>query len=578
MGKNRLVNKMIFQIAFGLIIIELAGSITYMIDGVITSHFLDATAMAASGVAVPVYSILSIVTGVLVTGFQNIAGRQIGEGNIEKAKNTWKVTLLFAFTISCIITIIGIFFSGGIATMLGAPASTNQLHIEASELIKGYMIGTVPYILIAVFVPALQFNGKNKLITLSIVAMTIVDVAGDLLNVFVFKGGVFGMGVATSLSYFASAAVLMKGLLNEDALMRISLKPHILKDDRTLFDIIYLGLPKATKRACNSLRPIIINRLIVALAGEVAMIAMSVESTFRYIPESFGLGISGAVVMLVGIFLGEMDYQSLDQMQKTYRIIIGVGIAFFSIVYFIFSGALAKLYIAPDSPSYQLTVNILRCHAVSLPFLAYNECRISGFQAMGKMLTTHIFTITQRFLIIVLLSYILGAFLGIDGIWYAIPLSEILVTAIIMICSKVIIPIEKKNDLVVLGDITESLTDEDQIPDFLERVDVFTKSHHIDKQQSYYLYLFCEEISNLIVKKGFEDKKIHQLDIRIMYTEDGITIRTRDDCLLISDIEKSDKSTGAPDDPLLGIHMVFKLAKKVEYIDAMNLNHMIIHL
>ena len=50
--------------------------------------------MVASGVAVPVYSILSIVSGVLVTGFQNIAGRQIGEGNIEKAKNTWKVTLL----------------------------------------------------------------------------------------------------------------------------------------------------------------------------------------------------------------------------------------------------------------------------------------------------------------------------------------------------------------------------------------------------------------------------------------------------------------------------------------------------
>ena len=578
MKSNRLVNKMIFQIAFGLIMVEIAESITYMIDGVVISRFLDSTAMAASGIAVPIYSILSIITGVLVFGFQSIAGRQIGEGDIEKAKSTWETTWHFAFAVSCIITVVGILFSGGIAAVLGAPESSFLLHAEASELIRGYMIGTVPFILIAVFIPALQFNGKNKQITISIVVIAIVDVAGDLLNALVFKGGVFGMGLATSLSYFAGAAILMTGLSDEDALMRVSFRPHLLKSDRTLLDIIKRGLPKATKRACSSLRPIIINRLIVTIAGGIGMIAMSVESTFKYIPEGFGVGLSGTVVMLVGIFIGEMDYRALKDMQKTYRILIGVGITLLGVVYFFSSDLLAQLYIAADSPGYQLTVNILRCHAISLPFLAYNECWLSVFQAMGKMVTTHILTIIQKLVCIVVLSYALSALFGIDGIWYAIPLSEVFVTAIIIICSRFIIPSREKNGSAVFEDFTESLTDNNQIPAFLERVDKFLKNHSIDEQQSYYLYLFCEEISELVIKKGFADKKKHQLDIRIIYSEDGITIRTRDDCLLVSDIEKSDKSTGAPDDPLLGLHMVFKLAKKVEYIDIMNLNHLIIHL
>ena len=104
MKTNHLLNKMIFQIAFGLIMVEIAGAITYMIDGIVTSRFLDATAMAANGVAVPVYSVLTIISGVLATGFQNIAGKQIGEGDIEKARNTWETTWHFALIISCVIT------------------------------------------------------------------------------------------------------------------------------------------------------------------------------------------------------------------------------------------------------------------------------------------------------------------------------------------------------------------------------------------------------------------------------------------------------------------------------------------
>ena len=578
MKTNHLLNKMIFQIAFGLIMVEIAGAITYMIDGIVTSRFLDATAMAANGVAVPVYSVLTIISGVLATGFQNIAGKQIGEGDIEKARNTWETTWHFALIISCVITLAGIFFSDGVATLLGAPVSAIELHTDSSELIKGYMIGTVPYILIALFVPALQFNGNNKLITVSIVAMTVADVVGDLLNVYLFNGGVFGMGLATSLSYFISAAILMTGLLNKNTLMRISIRSHISKEKGTLLSIIYRGLPKATKRACNSLRSIIVNRLIVAMAGEIAMVAMSVECTIRYIPESIGVGLSGAALMLVGIFLGEMDYHSLKEMQKTYRVLIGVGVTLLSVIYFIASDFLTQLYITPGSPSYQLTVNILRCHAVSLPFLAYNECCLSCLQAMGKMLVTHILTVIQRIVCIIGLSYFLGFFFGVDGIWYAIPLSEVIVAVIIVFCSKVIVPSRKKNEPDVIGDFSESLTEINQISNFLDRVGDFLKRYDIDKQKSYYVYLFCEEISNLVLQKGFNDKKAHHLDIRVIYTENEITVRTRDDCLNLSDIEKYDKCPDAPDDSLLGFHMVFKLAKKVEYIDTMNLNHLIIRL
>ena len=74
------------------------------------------------------------------------------------------------------------------------------MYYHASTVIRGFFIGAPGHILVAVLIPEVQICGKNKLIIASIGALTIADVIGDLLNVLVFNGGMFGMGLATSIS------------------------------------------------------------------------------------------------------------------------------------------------------------------------------------------------------------------------------------------------------------------------------------------------------------------------------------------------------------------------------------------
>ena len=559
--------------------LEIAGAINYMIDGIVTSRWLDETAMAANGITGPIFAILSIFSGVFATGFQNIAGKQLGEGHVDAAKNTWRITWVFALIVSSIMMVGGVIFSDAIASLLGAPASTMKLHTDSSAYIRGFMIGAIPYIFSSLFIPALQINGKNKIITVSIIALSVVDILGDFANVFIFHGGMFGMGLATSLSYLVSAAILLSGLLDKNGFMNMNLTKRVsVKYGKTLSRILFNGLPKATKRVCNTLRPIFINRLILVIAGEAAMVAMSVEGNVRFIIESPCIGISGAALMLVGIFLGEMDYHSLREMQKKCQFLIWIGISLLSFLYFLMAKPLTRLYISPDSHSFDMTVAVLRSHAVSLPFLAFNEYYFSCFQGTGKLVTTHIFTILQRFVCIVALSYGLQFLFGIDGIWYAIPLSEILVSILVLIGAKFIIPLEKLKKPDFYYDISKSLFSAEEFPAFLKSLDGFFEEHDIKGKNAYYVRLFIEEIGSIVLKKGFEDGKVHQLDVRILYTSEGLFIRTKDDCLTLSDIECSDKSTGTPEDPLLGLHMVFALAKNVQYTNMMNMNHLLIKL
>ena len=51
--------------------------------------------------------------------------------------------------------------------------------------------------------------GQTGILITAVLTMTVADVALDILNVFVFHGGMFGMGLASAVSYYL--AMLISG-------------------------------------------------------------------------------------------------------------------------------------------------------------------------------------------------------------------------------------------------------------------------------------------------------------------------------------------------------------------------------
>lgn len=78
-----------------------------------------------------------------------------------------------------------------------------------SFYLHGYMIGIPALMLIQVLGPMIVMDGGKKLFSLSAAALCVVDVIGDLLNAFVFHGGSFGMGLATSVAFMIQLAMLL---------------------------------------------------------------------------------------------------------------------------------------------------------------------------------------------------------------------------------------------------------------------------------------------------------------------------------------------------------------------------------
>ena len=58
----------------------------------------------------------------------------------------------------------------------------------------------------------------------SVILMTVTDIGADLISVYVFDAGMFGIGLASSLSYLAAFLVELGFFLKKDGLFRFRSK------------------------------------------------------------------------------------------------------------------------------------------------------------------------------------------------------------------------------------------------------------------------------------------------------------------------------------------------------------------
>ncbi len=98
--------------------------------------------------------------------------------------------------------------------------------------LHGYMIGIPALMLIQVLGPMIVMDGGKKLFSLSAAVLCVVDVIGDLLNAFVFHGGSFGMGLATSVAFMIQLAMLLGRFFRAGSYFHFSLMNCRIREDR----------------------------------------------------------------------------------------------------------------------------------------------------------------------------------------------------------------------------------------------------------------------------------------------------------------------------------------------------------
>ncbi len=581
-----MIRKLFRNAVLTMILAELFNALAAVIDGIVTGRALGATALAACGIGAPYFSVVSVISGVLMVGATAMSTRAVGKGDTAETTRVFSLTMLLGTSLSVLLALSGLFFSGGYATLFGARDAASELHAETSAYLRGVFIGAPGFTLFVILVPFLQMDGDPVRPKLAGVALAVTDVAGDLLNVYVFRGGMFGMGLATAAGQYAALAVVLTHFVKKSALFRFSLREVRL---RMTFSLIRDGVPRGVCMLCRGLLPVLLNNLALSLAGDGGVAAYSVLLNTIFVVAAAGWGIGGAVFLVGGMCAGEQDPGGLGEVVRGAGRAILILVVPIAVLVAVLAPQIARIFIPDGGDAASMAATALRCLAATLPFLAFNVAAANCAQAIGRDRRADILNIMIELGGTAAMALLLRLWFGIDGIWYAFPAGAALLSAAIVLAA-VLAPDRKREGLmrylslpadfgVPEEDCLErSPHSEEEVVTLSEDVLSFCAARGIPPKEANRLALCVEEMAGNVIEHGFADGTAHHLEVRVLIKEGQVTLRMRDDCAAFDLREQAKKWTFDPEHPErnIGVRMVMHAAKDISYTRVMKTNNLIV--
>ena len=213
--------------------------------------------------------------------------------------------------------------------------------LGTAEYIRGYSIGIVPMFLLNIMLVFMQVEGKKILVTIASIGIFAINLTADLLNLYVFKGGLFGMAFATSVSYIAVFVFVLCYFIFKSNMFRLS---SCRINTEGLKDVFKNGIPSLAYYGSLVIRAYVYNWLIITYLDVDTLSVMLVINSYLTLVDAF-IGGTGDVTLLLGcITYGEKDKSAAKRLLRT-AVIAGTAIlTVVTIITMIFAEPIAMFF------------------------------------------------------------------------------------------------------------------------------------------------------------------------------------------------------------------------------------------
>ena len=584
--QSELIPRLYMKLLPVQIVLVIIGGVNAIIDNAFAGNLIGEQAMAVTGLFSPVPNFLGGVNALIFGGAQVLCGRYLGKKMAERTRSIFSLDMIVMIMISAVLLITCEFFSPGIATALGAK---DTLVAELASYIRGYAIGLPFYCFGTQFTAFLQLEHEEKRSYIAIITMFAVNAFLNWLFVAVFKMGLFGLGLSTSVGNFFFCVIQGLYYFGKKAVIRFSRESIIVSDIK---DILIYGLPGAVSQFCIFLRGVILNSIIHRYVGPDGLAAYSAVYSFGCVYWSVPAGVSSAVMVLGSVFAGEEDRNGLKILMKTF-LTKGVGLALMAAIVeaALFYPFTNIFFHDPKSAVYMMTL----AGFALFPMFSPISTLIAGFSNYYHCLShekiVRIISVCDGIVGVCLFALILVPRFGMMGIWAGQVLGSVFNVLLIMVYAFIYnrkppvnlermmcfdedfgVPDENRIDITVRS--------MDEVINLSEKVWDFCTNHGISGSRRNASSLCTEELAGNIVRHGFADNKNHSIDIRVSYVNDDIVICFKDDGIPFNPEEASrlfeaqDADSQREENAFrnIGLHLASRISRSMTYQNTFGLN------
>ncbi len=426
---NRLFRAMFFPTLIGLVF----NSVLNLCDGMFVGHGVGSDALAAINIVAPLFLLCAGIGLMFGIGASVIGGIRLAEGNTKAARIIMTQAYIAGAVIFVIVIIGSLLFTRPLLYILGCSPALEEL---ATDYLLWLLPGLVFFYLQCAGMMLIRLDASPRYAMSVQIVAAILNIFLDWYMVFPLGMGIKGAAMATSISCIVAGIMVVAYF--------------IFFSDKLKFYRLRLSY--------KSLRLSIRNTGYMAKIGfatfiaELAMGVMMVTGNYTF--QSY-LGEAGVAAFSIGCYLFPLVFSISNAVAQSSQPIISynyganqplrvrqaLNIALLAAVIcgaaiaagmWTGSGLLAGIFLDSAEPAYGIAAKGLPLLGLcALPF-ALNITFIGYYQSCEKSIRSIIYMML-RGIVFMIPGFILLPFaLGVNGLWLAIPLSELLTLAVIV--------------------------------------------------------------------------------------------------------------------------------------------------
>ena len=396
-----------------------------VVDGIFTGRGVGEDALGAVNIAFPYVMIFSAVIMLATVGGLTVTAIRFGRGEIESANNSFMHSFVLTVIIAAVFTFIGTVLVEPLSILLGA----NDTYMEMTrDYIFWYAVFMIPCGLCTTLGGFARNDGNPMLVMIGTVVATALNIFGDWFLMFPMHMGIKGAAIATGVSqtvgFFIALShfILKKGNL------------HFAKfrfDAELLKKILVRGMPECVSQFNTPVTTIVMNKMIIALMGDMAVMAVNAYSVIGYVAAFSVAVFAGTAEGLQPLFGGCYGAKDEKDLKWYFRTGLVIGFAGAVIIYVIllFVGRpICELY-ALEWETLEYTMQTMPIY--SLGFLVQPFTTIISSYLYSTTRTGHALTINilKSFVLNTLVIIAIPLLVDAEMIWYGFAIYELIVLA-----------------------------------------------------------------------------------------------------------------------------------------------------
>ena len=562
------------------VLLAAVGSVNGIVSSFFASNFVGVAAMSAVGLYSPVNMFFSSVSLILVGGSVILCGKYMGRNQQEELQDVFSLNLLLSLLIAAFFALLFLVFA--LFDLTGFLTGDKEVRPLFNRYLLGQTVGLIPMMLGNSFAAFLSLENKSRQTTMA----SLIYIAANIVLNFVFvkllHWEAFGLALASSLGLWIFLAVELQPFLARRTHLRLRLQRPRWKEALLLYKT---GLPGAASNGYQTLRGYIVNRLLELFVGSVGISAFAAANNLLAVFWSLPVGMMAVSRMLFSVSIGEEDRQTLtDVMRVMFRRFLPLMGAVCALIILCAEPLTRIFFRDPAEPVYRMTVWGLRILPLCMPLAIICMHFSSYSQSAGKTGLVYLLSVLDGVICVAGFTALLIRRLGVNSVYIANVLNGVVVVLVIVGYAWMKTKRFPRNmeELMVIPDgfgvpererLDLSIRSMEDVVSVSRRVQSFCLERGVDARRAYLAGLAMEEMAGNIVDHGFtKDKKSHSIDVRVARKEQDVILRIKDDCVPFDPGERQQLAEGDDLTKNIGIRMVFKIARQVEYQNLLGLN------